>query len=235
MLGSEHTVKFSKGTWHQIKIRDGKGPSRGVMSVVLARPNSRTDHMRRTWPKNDAPAKQRRIWRKISTSSRIRTKLRFMFLVKSKVYRHLLLQRDQKSENSQSIQEHRCTWWAKKGIKLRRIMDRKKVQNPNRSIDCKRWSAHSRGGTSVRSWLESVRNRATTRRNASCPIARQAVQRQRILLWVGQRSRATINPKWENITCKGLSVNSESSSSSTLRHHQNRWDQRHLWHLVTEL
>ena len=82
-------------------------------------------------------------------------------------------------------------------------MDRKKVQNPNRSIDCKRWSAHSRGGTSVRSWLESVRNHATTRRNASCPIARQAVQRQRILLWVGQRSRATINPKWEILPAKG--------------------------------
>ena len=39
-------------------------------------------------------------------------------------------------------------------------MDSKKVQNPNRSVDCKRRSAHSRGGTSVRSWLESVRNRA---------------------------------------------------------------------------
>ena len=25
-LGSKHTVKFSKGTWHQIKIRERKGP-----------------------------------------------------------------------------------------------------------------------------------------------------------------------------------------------------------------
>ena len=31
MLGSKHTVKFSKGTWHQIKIRERKGPSRGVV------------------------------------------------------------------------------------------------------------------------------------------------------------------------------------------------------------
>ena len=57
--------------------------------------------------------------------------------------------------------------------------------------------AHPRGGTSVRSWLESVPNRVTTRGNVSCPIARQALRRSRILLWVGQRSKATIDPKWE--------------------------------------
>ena len=41
--------------------------------------------MRRPSPKNDAPAMQRGIWRKTLTRSRIRTKLRFMSLVKSKV------------------------------------------------------------------------------------------------------------------------------------------------------
>ena len=86
---------------------------------------------------------------------------------------------------------------SKKRIKLRRIMENNKVQKPKRSVDWKRRSAHPRGGTSVRSWLESLRNRATTRRNASCPIARQALQRPRILPWVGQRSRATIDQKWE--------------------------------------
>ena len=30
-LGSKHAVKFSKGTWHQIKIRERKGPSRGII------------------------------------------------------------------------------------------------------------------------------------------------------------------------------------------------------------
>ena len=30
-LGSQHTVKFSKGSWHQIKIRERKGPSRGII------------------------------------------------------------------------------------------------------------------------------------------------------------------------------------------------------------
>ena len=30
-LGPKRTVKFSKGTWHHIKIRERKGPSRGVI------------------------------------------------------------------------------------------------------------------------------------------------------------------------------------------------------------
>ena len=30
-LGTKHAVKFSKGTWHQIKIRERKGPSRGII------------------------------------------------------------------------------------------------------------------------------------------------------------------------------------------------------------
>ena len=88
MLGSKHADKFSKGTWHRIKIGERKGPSRGIsqcvrlMSVVFARSNSRRDHMRRRCTKKDAPADQREIWRKIFTSSRIRTKLRFTLLLK---------------------------------------------------------------------------------------------------------------------------------------------------------
>ena len=30
-LGSKHTVQFSKDTWHQIKIRERKVPSRGII------------------------------------------------------------------------------------------------------------------------------------------------------------------------------------------------------------
>ena len=30
-LGSNHTVKFSKVTWHHIKFRERKGPSRGIL------------------------------------------------------------------------------------------------------------------------------------------------------------------------------------------------------------
>ena len=30
-LGTKHSAKFSKGTWHQIKTRERKGPPRGVI------------------------------------------------------------------------------------------------------------------------------------------------------------------------------------------------------------
>ena len=39
-LGSKHTVKFSKGTRHQIKIRERKGPSRGI--IPKCAPNERS-------------------------------------------------------------------------------------------------------------------------------------------------------------------------------------------------
>ena len=80
-------------------------------------------------------------------------------------------------------------------------------------------SANPRGGTSARSRPQSVRNRATTGGNASSPVARQALRKPRIL-WVGQRSKATIDPKWKEynfvpLVVPGLSFISGSVSSST--------------------
>ena len=106
-LVSKHTVKFSKKTLGT-KLKFGKervhreelSKSVRLMSVVLARGNSRTDHMRRLYTKKDAPAKQRGIWRNIFTSSRILTKLRLIFLVKQRYSQHLSLQRDRRSGNS---------------------------------------------------------------------------------------------------------------------------------------
>ena len=52
-LGTKGAVTFSKGTRHQIKIRERKGPSQCIiqsvrlMSVAFARKSSRRDHMRR--------------------------------------------------------------------------------------------------------------------------------------------------------------------------------------------
>ena len=73
MLGSRHTVKFSEGTWHQSKKfgkershREGSSNSVDLTSVILARRNSRKDHMRRPCTKKGAPAKQRGTWRNYS-------------------------------------------------------------------------------------------------------------------------------------------------------------------------
>ena len=69
-LGSRHAVKFSKGTWRQIKILERKvlreelSKSVRFMSVVFARQKSGKEHMRRPCTKKDAPAEQHGIWRK---------------------------------------------------------------------------------------------------------------------------------------------------------------------------
>ena len=83
-----------------------------------------------------------------------------------------------------------------KWIELRGTGYFEKVQNPYCG-DCHWPSAHPRGSTSfrLRSW--SLRNRAITRGNACSPVAWQALRRPRILLWVGQRSKATIDQRCE--------------------------------------
>ena len=67
-LESKHAVKFSIGALHQIKIRERVrreelSQSVDLISVVLARPNSGKDHMRRPCTKKDASAEQHGIWR----------------------------------------------------------------------------------------------------------------------------------------------------------------------------
>ena len=63
-LGSKHTVNFSRGTWHQIKIREWKGPSQGVMQKcefqerTLVRRNSKIGHRKKLCNKNDAPRRE---------------------------------------------------------------------------------------------------------------------------------------------------------------------------------
>ena len=97
-----------------------KGPSRGVlqkcvhfMSIVFARRNSRKDHMRRLCTKKDAPAEQHGIWRTYSQAQEFgQSYVLYSYWSKGNDGTHL--EKDQRSENSQSIQEHQCTRWAKK-------------------------------------------------------------------------------------------------------------------------
>ena len=84
MLGSNHTVKLSKSTWHQNEKfgketvhREDLSKSVNLMSVVLARQDSGKDHMRWLCTKNGAPAEWHGHLANIFSSSRIRTMLRF--------------------------------------------------------------------------------------------------------------------------------------------------------------
>ena len=73
-LGSNHTIKFSKGTWPHIKIGERKGPSQGIMH--MCNPQERDPcapkFQERTQEKNFQPERCARrehvTWRNMSTS-----------------------------------------------------------------------------------------------------------------------------------------------------------------------
>ena len=67
-------------------------------------------------------------------------------------------------------------------MKLRRDGHSKKVQNPYSSADCKRRGAHTEEAQVFVHDLDQFVTGGTTRRNARCPIARQALQRRRTLI-----------------------------------------------------
>ena len=59
-LGSKHTVNFSKGTWHQIKNRERKGPSRGFFPKSAPNERSRCAKNRgKITSRNHAPRTMR--------------------------------------------------------------------------------------------------------------------------------------------------------------------------------
>ena len=88
-LGSNHTVKFSKGTWHHVKIRERKDPSYGVMQKCESQeripwaPNLRTEHKTKPWNKKDTPAEKHGTSRKMSTSSKKKEKVTFQSLAET--------------------------------------------------------------------------------------------------------------------------------------------------------
>ena len=89
--GSNHTVKFSKGTWHHIEIRERKGPSRGI--IQKCEPHERSPCAPKFGERShEETLHQERCARrvawdlaKIFSSSRIRTKLRFKTRIEERV------------------------------------------------------------------------------------------------------------------------------------------------------
>ena len=97
-------LKFRKERVH----REEFSKSVNLMSEVFARPSLRRGHKRKPCTKKDAPAEQHGTWRKMFTSSKIRTKLRFTLLLKPG-QRWRLLQNYWRNESSWLILELQCT------------------------------------------------------------------------------------------------------------------------------
>ena len=136
------------------------------MSVIVARPGSRKDHMRKPQGKRVGLAKQRGTWQKNLLSS-INARLRFLLW---------------KLRRLCSLQSHRrayvCCWFRwfyahaeQERFQLRRNGDSAEIQEPHNGC-CSQWGRwNKRGSTSIRTRLRSLLDCAITRGNASSSSA----------------------------------------------------------------
>ena len=190
-LGSKHAVKFSKGTWHQIKIRERKGPSRGI--IQKCEPHERSlcapkfeqrPHEEETLHKERcAPQSSMGFGEKYSQAQECGQSYVLYF---------------QWSEGNAGTHFEKTKTARIRGrfrsiSKLRWIGYFAKIQEPHGGVYSQWWSAYKRWGTSTRSRSKSLRDCAITRRNASCSIAWKTLRRPQIFLWVGRRSETTVD------------------------------------------
>ena len=151
-LESKHTVKFSKGTWNQIKIRERKVPSRGI--ILKWSPHERCPCAPRSHEKETLH--QERCARKAAWDM-ARNTYKLKNLDKTTFYtpieKGMAAPASTRPEERELVVDSGASMhmMSKKRIKLRRDGHCKKVQNPCSSVDCKRRGANPRGGTSVRS------------------------------------------------------------------------------------
>ena len=101
-----------------------------------------------------------------------------------------------------------------KGCKLRRSGHPSK----HNSSSCKSGRAHELGSTNIRSRSWSLRDGEIARWHACSSIAWKTLRRARLFTWVGQRSKATSDQKWEE----------DSMQDGKCRAHCGHWDCRQV-------
>ena len=181
-----------EGTWHQIKIRERKGPSRGI--IPKYEPHERSPCVpkvgERLADKHEETLHQERCARreawdlsnKIFSSSRMPTKLRFYFPVEARVMpaptskktRGVRIRSRFRSVNAHDEQ---------KRLKLKWIGYFAKIHEHLCGANLKWESACTRGSTGVRSRSWPLRDCAITRRNACCSIVWKTLRRPRISIY----------------------------------------------------
>ena len=109
---SPRTRDIKKNIGKQRVHREELSKSVRLMSVVLASQTSENDHMRRLCNKNDVSAENPGTWQNIYMSKK-EDKATFYSLAEAWV---MLTNssKSQKSDNSWSTPQHRCTCWAKR-------------------------------------------------------------------------------------------------------------------------
>ena len=153
------TVKFCKGTWHVIQIRERKGPPRGIIQNCAPHERSpcapkfgeRSREETLHWER----CARKAAWdlaKKIFTSSRIRTEQRSIYTPIEAIVMPVTSTRPE--ERKFVVESGASMHMISKKELSSGEMDTVKGTEPLQCVDCKRGSAHPRGGTSVRSWFK---------------------------------------------------------------------------------
>ena len=224
-LGSKRAVKFSEGTWHLTKIRERKGPSRGLIQKCA--PHGRSPcALKFKNRSHEETLQQERCARKaawnlanIFLSSRIRIQIRFIFLVKPIT--------SKRPEEREFVVDSGA-WMhmmSKKELSSEEIWTVKRSRNPTVVLTAD-WEVHTHEEAQVfvHDLDQFVTVQLLEETFAVLSLGKLCKDHGCSYEWVsGQEPRLTNNGK--SIICKtnnfvpfvvpGLSVNSGSSSSST--------------------
>ena len=125
----------------------------------------------------------------IFSSSRMRTKLRFILQLKQGKCKR------PEEREQQLIQEHQCTWWAKQDLSSDELDTLRRSRNPTVMLTAS-GEVHTNEEAQIFVHnLDLFVIVAVTGGNASSPITGKTLRRPRILLWVGQRSKTTVDQR----------------------------------------
>ena len=169
-----HKVKFSGGTWHQSKIRERKGPFRGI--IPKCEPHERNPCAPRFEDRSHEETSREESWAreaawnlaKTFISSKNKDKTTFYSPVEAKV--PVFISTSPEERMFVAAQELLCTCWAKE-VCVQQKWIRWDGPRPLHGGDRKWRSLNNRESTRIRTWSWSVRDCAITRRNASSSIA----------------------------------------------------------------
>ena len=171
-LGSKHAVKFSKRTWHQIKIRERKGASRGINHKC-----ARHERRRITW--RDLAPREMRPQCSVGFGEHIyklknSDKTTFFAPVAAKV---MPAPTSKRPEREFEVDSGATMHMMGKKATSSEEMDTVKRSRTSTVVLTANEELHTHEEAQIRSRCESVRHRASTRGNACSLIARQALRR----------------------------------------------------------
>ena len=145
MLGSKHTVHFSKGTCHQIKNRERKGPSRGIIQKCAPHECSpcapKFEDRSHEEILNQERCSRKAAWDLTKNIYKLTNSDKASFFMYPGEAKGMSTSFTSKRPDEREFVVDpgaSIHMMSKKKKKLRSIMDGKNVQNPYSSVDCKR-------------------------------------------------------------------------------------------------